>query len=97
MGVVSALGPRADWDDLAMNLINIRAVGAPYGAGLASEVEDDAVDARSFRQQGRAFRRRYLHLLYRETLKDYHTPTTDWMRRATRHVLLNIWENYRNA
>ena len=45
----------------------------------------------------RAFRRRYLHMLYRETLKDYHTPTTDWMRRATRHVLLNIWENYRNA
>lgn len=47
--------------------------------------------------EARAFRRRYLHLLYRETLRDYHTPTTDWMRRATRHVLLNIWENYRNA
>lgn len=80
-----------------MNLINIRAVGAPYGACLASEVEDDAADARSFRQSGRSFRRRYLHLLYRETLKDYRISTTDWMRRATRNTLLNIWENYRNA
>lgn len=80
-----------------MNLINIRAVGAPYGAGLASEVEDDAEDARSFGQSGRTFRRHYLHVLFRETLRDYRISKTDWMRRATRQTLLNIWENYRNA
>jgi hypothetical protein len=81
-----------------MNLINIRAIGgAPYGAGLASEVEDDAEDARSFRQSGRAFRRRYLHLLYRETLKDYREAPTDWMRRASRNVLNNIWTSYRDT
>lgn len=78
-----------------MNLINIRAVGAPYGAGLASEVEDDAADARSFGRSGRAFRRHYLHMLYRDTLKDYRNPTSDWMRRATRQTLINIWNNYR--
>lgn len=81
-----------------MNLINIRAIsGGAYAPCSPSEVEADAADARSFRQSGRSFRRRYLHLLYRETLKDYRKPTTDWMRRATRQTLLNIWENYRNA
>jgi hypothetical protein len=45
----------------------------------------------------RAWSRRYLHMLYRETLKDYREAPTDWMRRATRQTLLNIWENYRNA
>jgi hypothetical protein len=45
----------------------------------------------------RAWSRRYLHLLYRETLKDYREAHTDWMRRASYSVLTNIWENYRNA
>lgn len=49
------------------------------------------------RSAARAFRRAYLHMIYRDTLKDYRNPTTDWMRRATRQTLLNIWENYRNA
>jgi hypothetical protein len=79
-----------------MNLYNIRAVdGSAYALWTPDEAEDDAADARSFRQSGRAFRRRYLHLLYRETLKDYRTADTDWMRRASYSVLTNIWENYR--
>lgn len=93
MGSVLAAGRVGD----GMNLINIRAVGAPYGAGLASEAEDDAGEALSFGRSGRAFRRHYLHLLYRETLRDYRTSKTDWMRRASYSVLTNIWENYRNA
>jgi len=78
-----------------MNLINIRAIGGGAYAPCSASVEDDEPDARSFRQSGRAFRRRYLHMLYRETLKDYREAHTDWMRRATRQTLLNIWENYR--
>jgi len=80
-----------------MNLINLRAVGAPYGAGLASESEDDAADACSFGRSGRTFKRYYLHHLYRETLKDYREAPTDWMRRASRNVLKNIYENYRET
>jgi hypothetical protein len=45
----------------------------------------------------RAWSRRYLHLLYRETLKDYREAHTDWMRRASRNVLTNIWENYKET
>lgn len=81
-----------------MNLINIRAIsGGAYAPCSPSEVDDDAADARSFGQNGRTFRRRYLHLLYRETLKDYREAPTDWARRASYSVLTNIWENYRNA
>lgn len=80
-----------------MNLINIRAISGGAYAPCSADLEDDAADARSFGRSGRTFRRHYLHMLYRDTLKDYRNPTTDWMRRATRQTLLNIWENYRNA
>jgi hypothetical protein len=60
-------------------------------------MEDAEEAVLSFRQSGQAFCRRYLHLLYRETLKDYREAPTEWMRRASRNVLKNIWENYRNA
>jgi hypothetical protein len=80
-----------------MNLINLRAIGGGAYAPCLAEMEDAEPAVISFRQSGQAFRRRYLHMLYRETLKDYREAHTDWMRRATRQTLLNIWENYRNA
>lgn len=83
-----------------MNLINIRAISGGADAPCSASFEDDAEDARSFEQERsdpRDFRRRHLHWLYRDTLKDYRNPTTDWMRRATRNTLKAIWENYRNA
>lgn len=49
------------------------------------------------RQERRAFVRRHLHSLFRETLTHYRDPTSDWARRASHSTLKNIWENYRNA
>jgi len=80
-----------------MNLINIRAISGGAYAPVSEDFEDAEPEARSFGRSGRTFKRHYLHLLYRETLKDYREAPTDWMRRATRQTLMNIWENYRNA
>lgn len=83
-----------------MNLINIRAISGGAEAPCSASFEDDAEDARSFERERsdlRAFRRRYLHMLFRDTLRDYRSPTTAWMRGATRNTLKAIWENYRNA
>lgn len=43
------------------------------------------------------FKRRYLHMLYRETLADYRDPTSDWMQNFTRQTLMNIWDSYRET
>ena len=80
-----------------MNLINLRAVGGGAYAPCLAEMEDAEDAVLAYRQSGRAFRRRYLHLLYRETLKDYREAHTDWMRRASRNVLTNIWTSYRDT
>ena len=80
-----------------MNLINIRATSGGAYAPCSADLEDDAGETLSFRQSGQAFRRRYLHMLFRETLKDYRTSKTEWMRRASRTVLANIYENYRET
>lgn len=80
-----------------MNLINFRATSGGAYAHCSADLEDDAGEALSFGRSGRTFRRHYLHVLFRETLRDYRISKTDWMRRATRQTLLNIWENYRNA
>lgn len=82
---------------LLMNLINIRAISGGAYAPCSASVEDDEPEARSFGRSGRTFKRHYLHMLYRETLKDYREAHTDWMRHASRNVLKNIWTSYRDT
>ena len=80
-------------------MISLNAIygGAPYGAEEARQDECDEPPVITERERSRAWKRRYLHTLYRETLPDYREPTSDWMRQFSRRTLLNIWENYRNA
>lgn len=82
-----------------MNFVNPNAMygGAPCGAGSASEIEDDAQSVITEAERSRAWKRRHLHQIYRETLPHYRDPTSEWARQFTHTTLSNIWENYRNA
>lgn len=81
-----------------MNLVNMRAIsGAPYGACSPSEFDADESPVQTDRERSRAWKRRHLRQLFRETLPHYRDPTSDWARQFSRKTLLNIWENYRNA
>ena len=78
-----------------MNLINLRAVGGAYAPEDAPQDEDDAPPVITEAERSRAWERRRLHTLYRQTLTDYRDYTSDWSQNMTRRTLLNIWENYR--